>query len=65
MLVSDNDTRWNSTLAMILHAIRLCKVVDLFCVVLQQERKEEDRVPADYVLMEEDWQVLTELVAIL
>jgi hypothetical protein len=65
VLVSDNETRWNSTLAMILRALRLRRVLALFCAVSQAERKEEDRPPAEDVLTDEDWQVLTELVAIL
>jgi len=65
MLVSDNKTRWNSTLAMILRALRLRRVVDVFCTVLQHERKEEDRVPVDDILSDQDWRVLVELVAVL
>jgi len=65
VLVSDNKTRWNSTLAMILRALRLRRVVDVFCTVLQHERKEEDRVPVDDILSEQDWRVLVELVAVL
>ena len=52
VLMSDNETRWNSTLAMILHALRLRRVVDVFYTVLQHERKEEDRVPVDDILSE-------------
>jgi len=65
VLVSDNATRWNSTLAMILRAIRIRSVLDVFCAVSQAERKEEDRMPAEDILNDEDWHVLTELVAIL
>ena len=65
VLVSDNDTRWNSTLAMILRALKLRKVMEVFCAYSQQERREEDRVPAEDRLMEDDWQVLVELVAVL
>src|SRR4030081_1286796 len=50
---------------MILRALCLRRVVDVFCTVLQHKRKEEDRVPVDDILSEQDWRVLVELVAVL
>src|SRR4030081_790888 len=50
---------------MILRALCLRRVVDVFCTVLQHKRKEEDRIPVDDILSEQDWHVLVELVAVL
>jgi hypothetical protein len=65
VLQADNATRWNSTFYMILRALKVRRVLTLYCQLSLSEKKDEDRVPLDDILNDSDWQVLAELAALL
>lgn len=64
-LKKDNSTRWNSTLQMILRALKVRKAVETFCTLSSANRDSGLQIPKDDVLSEQDWQVLSHLTGVL
>jgi hypothetical protein len=52
-LVKDNQTRWNSTLLMILRALKLRAVIDHYCSVSRMARGADKRIPSEDILGED------------
>ncbi|KAF5698483.1 hat family dimerization, partial [Fusarium mundagurra] len=64
MVKQDNDTRWNAFLASAERAMKLKDPIEVFQRALQ-ERDAKRRLPAEYVLHDDDWSFLAIAVEIL
>ncbi|KAJ6437054.1 peptidyl-prolyl cis-trans isomerase-like 4 [Purpureocillium lavendulum] len=57
-VLSNNETRWNSTYMMVERALRKQTDIGAFILALEGELDEMKRIPADDILSNEDWRVL-------
>lgn len=64
-VILNNETRWNSTYMMIERALRKRTDIRVFLFALEGEQNEAKRIPADDMLSNEDWRVLSEVKEIL
>ena len=64
-VLSNNETRWNSTYMMVERALKKQTDIKAFIFALEGEPDEMKRIPADDVLSNEDWRVLGEVREIL
>ncbi|OHW95676.1 transposase-like protein [Colletotrichum incanum] len=64
-VVSNNDTRWNSTYLMIERALRKQTDIRAFIFALEGEQDKAKRIPAEDILSNDDWCVLGEVNEIL
>ncbi|KAH6874576.1 hypothetical protein B0T10DRAFT_205318 [Thelonectria olida] len=65
MVKQDNDTRWNSFLASAERAMKLKDPIEVFQRRALQERDAKRRLPAEYVLRDDDWSFLAIAIEIL
>jgi hypothetical protein len=65
MVKQDNDTRWNSFLTSAERAMKLKDPIEIFQRRALQEKDPKRRLPAEYVLRNDDWSFLTIAIEIL
>jgi hypothetical protein len=64
-LKQDNDTRWNSFFTSAERALKLKDPIDIYAQQMSREKDKNKRLPAENILTEDDWSVLSITLEIL